>query len=75
MTKTVYATFDGEVLRLEEPLGLAPNSRVRVTVEAGDASAPPPKSFLDVVQGLELDGPSHLSTRLHEYLYGDDEGR
>jgi len=28
------ATFDGEVLRLDEPLGLPPETRVRVTIEA-----------------------------------------
>jgi len=27
------ATFDGEVLRLDEPLGLPPETRVRVTIE------------------------------------------
>ena len=33
MTKTLGATFDGEVLRLDEPLDLKPNTRVRVTIE------------------------------------------
>lgn len=82
MTKTVYATFvggdasgDTVTLRLEQPMELSPNARVMLTVEGGVASEQP-KSFLDVVQGLELSGPSDLSTRLHEYLYGDDgEGR
>lgn len=79
MPKTVYATFvrgdesgDTVTLRLEEPMELLPNARVMLTVQAsGDSTEPQPKSFLDVVQGLKLDGPPNLSTRLHDYLYGD----
>ena len=65
MTRTVYATFHGrEWLKLEEPMEVTPGSRVRVTIESSDEpAAPPPRSFLDVVQGLELDGPSDWSTR------------
>lgn len=33
MTRTLEATFDGSVLRLDEPLDLEPNTRVRVTIE------------------------------------------
>lgn len=33
MTKTLEATYDGSVLRLDEPLNLQPNTRVRVTIE------------------------------------------
>ena len=38
MVKTVEAFFDGEVLRPTEPLELAPNTKVRITVEVGEAS-------------------------------------
>jgi hypothetical protein len=79
MTKTVYATFlggdasgDTVTLRLEEPMELQPNARVMLTDVGSAESSEAPKSFLDVVQGLKLDGPADLSTRLHEYLYGDD---
>ena len=37
MTRTIEATFDGEVLLLDEPLDLEPNTRVRVTIETSDA--------------------------------------
>ena len=37
MTRTIEATFDGEVLLLDEPLDLKPNTRVRVTIETSDA--------------------------------------
>lgn len=32
MTTTMYATFDGEVFRPEEPIPLEPNTRVRLTI-------------------------------------------
>lgn len=78
MTRTVYATLhDGEWLHLEEPMALPANARVKVTIEsAAEQASPQPKSFLDVVQGLKLDGPSDWSTRLHDHLYGHgDSGR
>ena len=37
MTRTIEATFDGEVLLLDEPLDLKPNTRVRVTIETSGA--------------------------------------
>ncbi|UCE06029.1 MAG: hypothetical protein JSW07_20975 [bacterium] len=33
MTKTLDATFNGEVLRLDEPLELEPNIRIPITIE------------------------------------------
>jgi antitoxin component of MazEF toxin-antitoxin module len=33
MTTTIHATFDGQVLRPDEPLPLAPNSRVLITIQ------------------------------------------
>lgn len=75
MTKTLFATFDGEVLRPEEPLSLAPNTRVRVTIETTEESDAPAVSFLRTAQALNLDGPSDWSARIEEYLYGDAEPR
>ena len=37
MTRTLEATFDGKALRLDEPLDLEPNTRVRVTIETNVA--------------------------------------
>ena len=70
MVKIVEAFFDGEVLRPAEPLELAPNTRVRITVEVGEAPRREPASFLDVARSLSLDGPPDWSENLHEYLYG-----
>lgn len=67
MATTITATFDGEVLRLDEPLELAPQTRVRITL----VSEPPPCSFLQTAKSLNLEGPPDWSDRLESYLYGD----
>jgi len=72
MTRIVSATFDGEVLRLDEPVDLEPNTRVRVTIETPDGTTSEAKSFLDVAASLNLEGPSDWSARLEDYLYGRD---
>ena len=73
---TLYATFDGQVLRPEEPLSLPPNTRVRLLLEATESSAASgaAHSFLSVAQSLDLEGPSDWSERMDDYLYGSEEG-
>ena len=56
MTRKIKAVFDGETLRPEEPLELAPNARVRLTIET-PSPAEAPMSFLRTARSLELDGP------------------
>jgi predicted DNA-binding antitoxin AbrB/MazE fold protein len=70
MSKTLEATFDGDVFRPDQPVGLRPNTRVRLTVEPAEAPERKSKSFLRVARSLELEGPSDWSSRLDEYLYG-----
>ena len=70
MTQTLEAVFDGTVLCPDEPLELAPNTRVRVTIEAVETSEKQPTSFLQTARSLNLEGPSDWSERLDEYLYG-----
>ena len=77
MTTTLYATFDGEVLRPEDPIPMEPNTRVRVTIEA-EPEQPlecmeecEPYSFLRILESANLDGPPDWSERLHYYLYGE----
>lgn len=72
---TLYATFDGEVLRPDEPVHLAPNTRVRLTIETEPPAPPAPRSFLRTAQGLNLDGPADWSARLEDHLYGEDPER
>jgi hypothetical protein len=70
MTTTLYAMFDGEVLRPDQPLPFAPNTRVRLTVEPDLAEPRRPKSFLDTAERLKIDGPADWSANLDYYLYG-----
>lgn len=71
MTTALYATFDGEVLRPDKPLLLAPNIRVRLILETAEPAEPAAASFLQTAQALNLEGPADWSTRLEEYLYGE----
>jgi hypothetical protein len=72
---TLYATFDGHVLRPEEPISLPPNTRVRLLLEpaSSEAVAQEVLSFLSVARSVELEGPPDWAARLEEYLYGSDE--
>ena len=71
MSTTLYAVFDGEVLRPDGPLPCAPNTRVRLTVEADlQPERRTPRSFLEVAEELNLDGPPDWSARVDDYLYG-----
>ncbi|CAN5604901.1 hypothetical protein BH24GEM3_BH24GEM3_05640 [soil metagenome] len=73
MTRTLFATFDGEVLRPEEPVALAPNTRVRLTIETTEVNETSSASFLRTAQALNLQGPANWSARIEDYLYGEAE--
>lgn len=46
MTNFLETGFDEKVLRLTEPVGLKPNTRVRLTLEVGESVAEVPKTLL-----------------------------
>lgn len=71
MTTTVEAVFDGKVLRLDEPLALAPNTRVRITIESVESTPPLVPSFLRTARALNLDAPADFATNIDAYLYGE----
>jgi hypothetical protein len=71
MNQTVEAIFDGAVLRPDQPLKLAANTRVWVTVEPVVEINRPPRSFLRTARSLKLEGPPDWSTHLDHYLYGE----
>ncbi len=71
MTKTLHAIYDGQVLRPEEPLPIAANTRVRITIATDEAVKTSSASFLDTAAALNLEGPADWSTRFDEYLYGE----
>jgi hypothetical protein len=77
VVQTIEATFDGAVFHPAEPVALAPNTRVRITVESEAGQTSEPGSFLDTARSLGLEGPADWSVNLHKYLYGEgrrDEG-
>jgi hypothetical protein len=71
MARTIFGTFDGEVVRFEEPVELAPNTRVRVTIDEPVDAADRPYSFLQAALEMDLQGPPDWSERIDDYLYGD----
>lgn len=84
MTKTVQARFDGKAFYPEEPMPIAPNTTVLLTVktperadaERSDAEGSmtgtgEPYSFLKLARSLNLEGPEDWSENLDDYLYGD----
>jgi hypothetical protein len=87
MTKTVQAKFDGHAFYPDEPMPIAPNTRVLLTVvspeapeakpedQPNGADAAPvlgePYSFLKLAMSLNLEGPEDWSENLEGYLYGD----
>lgn len=68
MSQTFDATFDGNVFRLDQPIELAPNTRVRITIEPITTSEKNSESFLRVARSLNIEGPHDWSTRLDNYL-------
>ena len=72
MVKTIEALFDGAVFRPTEPIALAPNTRVRMTIETIPPAEGKAVSFLRTARALNLDGPPDWSANIDEYLYGGD---
>jgi hypothetical protein len=71
MTTTLNAIYDGEVLRLDKPIELEPNTRVRITIETSKPIIKTKRSFLQTARSLNLAGPSDWSARFEDYLYGE----
>ncbi len=72
MTKSIEAIFDGAVFRPAEPIVLAANTTVRLTVETLPADSAKSSSFLQTAKALELEGPPDWATNLDHYLHGEE---
>lgn len=70
MVKTIEAVYDGSVLRPIEPLEIAPNTRVTITIEATAPAGETPPSFLRTARALSLEGPPDWSSKVDDYLSG-----
>ena len=66
----IKGTFDGEVLRFDEPPGLEPNTRVLIVIKEVLLGDEEPVSALDVAMSLNLDGPPDWARNIDHYLYG-----
>jgi len=84
MTRTVEATFDGEVLLLDEPLDLEPNTRVRVTIETSPQHRPgkaPRGSLRELFGSVDLGYPTGSDNETidadlaREYSSANEESR
>lgn len=69
VSETISATYDGEVLLVDKPLRLQPNTRVIIHIETIEDEPGRTRSFLRTARSLNLDGPGDWSTRLDDYLY------
>lgn len=68
MARTLHVTFDGKVLRPEEPVDLKLNTRYVVTIEHEEEKS----DFLDTLVKLAgtAEGPEDWSVEHDHYLYG-----
>lgn len=71
MNNKVIVVFDGEVLRPDIPLNLAPNTRYLVTIQALPEPSPSIDAW-DVLEALTgtVDAPQDWSSEHDHYLYG-----
>lgn len=72
MSQIVEAVYDGSVLYPESSLDVAPNTRVRITVEPLPVPVPKRKSFLTTARSLNLTGPADWSENFEEPVHGDE---
>lgn len=72
MTKTIVATFDGHVLRPDEPLSIPANTRVEVTLDLPDpVDVQTDKTYDDPFEGIEEDtGIVDLAEHFDDYRFG-----
>jgi predicted DNA-binding antitoxin AbrB/MazE fold protein len=69
MSQIIEAIFDGQVLQPAEPVELAPDTRVRLTIEAIAQPEGKTPSFLRTARALNLEGPEDWSSQIEAYLY------
>jgi len=72
VSTTIDATFDGNVFRPAEPVSLAPNTPVRLTIQTLPVKSDKGASFLRTARSLNLEGPPDWASQLDKYLYGEE---
>lgn len=74
VTQTFEAVYDGKVLRPKKRLDLEPNTSVQVTIQAVKTKPAKKKSFLEVIESLNVDAPPDWSENIEEYLQAEKHG-
>jgi hypothetical protein len=80
MKHVINGTYDGRAIHPDEPLPLARNTRITITVHAeepreeGDDDVGA-TTFFAVARSLSIEGPTDWSARIDHYLYGVDDGK
>ncbi|MBU4225415.1 MAG: DUF104 domain-containing protein [Chloroflexi bacterium] len=72
--QTFEAIYDGKVLRPKKRLEIEPNTSVLVTVKPVKARRASKKSFLEVIESLNVDVPPDWSENIEEYLQAEKRG-
>jgi len=72
MIKTFETVFDGKVFHPIEPLALAANTPIGVTINTAAIAENTPYSFLKMARSLNLEGPPDWAIHLDEYWYGGE---
>lgn len=74
MTKTIRATYDGQVLRPEGPIGLPPNSTIDIHFDVPESATTGPdeeEELDDPFEGLAVDmGIVDLAEHFDDYRFG-----
>jgi predicted DNA-binding antitoxin AbrB/MazE fold protein len=71
ITQTFEAIYDGKVFRPTKKLEIKPNTAVMVTIKFVKAKRGSKKSFLDVVEKLNVEAPPDWSENIEEYLQAE----
>lgn len=71
MTRTLFATYDGKHLLIEEPLQLPPNIRVKIIVELEELAETPTQKDNDFPVIHVKQWPENLSLNRKD-MYGDN---
>ncbi|HZF12481.1 MAG TPA: hypothetical protein VFE33_27135 [Thermoanaerobaculia bacterium] len=68
MVKTIHTTIDGEFLRPEEPVALAPNAWVLVALLRPDVQVGTEYSFLKMARSLQLGCPPEVGLNKQQMI-------
>lgn len=71
VTQTFEAIYDGKVLHPKKRLEIEPNTSVLVTVKPLKVKRASKKSFLEVIESLNVDAPPDWSEDIGEYLQAE----